>query len=149
MTLANTKGIDILLSNQALNQLYKIEVKTTDRKPIMEKLFSAEPCYGWPMGGQTRKHHGSDLVLLLCSATRSFIVPSACVASYVCEQHRYWLRTRRNPVAETPMRRFRIPVSGPLAFENNWRILAGGKIPARQVRLSDPWFKPARRNRAL
>ena len=38
-TLANTKGVDILVSNSELNRLFKIEVKTTDRNPHHEALL--------------------------------------------------------------------------------------------------------------
>jgi len=59
---------------------------------------------------------------------RFFTVPSLYVATYVREQHAYWVRTRQRPVAETTMRRFRIPTSDPLGFENNWTVLAGEAV---------------------
>src|SRR5439155_16411329 len=52
LTLANTKGVDILVSNARLNQLFKIEVKTTNNGPHHESLFATEPCYGWPMSAK-------------------------------------------------------------------------------------------------
>jgi hypothetical protein len=37
LTLANTKGVDILVSNARLNQLFKIEVKTSDRGHVRNR----------------------------------------------------------------------------------------------------------------
>lgn len=33
LTLSTTKGVDILVTNQELDRLYKVEVKTTQRSP--------------------------------------------------------------------------------------------------------------------
>jgi len=107
LTLANTKGVDILVSNARLNQLFKIEVKTTDRGPHSESLFSNEPCYGWPMSVKHEHVVGANLFYCFVALRgvehlpRFFIVPSGYVATYVREQHAYWLRTRQRPVADT------------------------------------------------
>src|SRR6266516_499736 len=130
LTLANTKGVDILVSNARLNRLFKIEVKTTDNSPRHESLFTDEPCYCWTMSA--KHEHVVDANLFYCFVAlrgleqlpKSFIVPSLYVAMYVREQHAYWLRTRQRPVANTAMRRFRIKASDPLGFENNWGVLA-------------------------
>jgi hypothetical protein len=45
LTLGNTKGVDILVSNPDLNRLYKVEVKTGNRRPAREKFFSDEFCH--------------------------------------------------------------------------------------------------------
>lgn len=147
LTLANTKGVDILVSNPLLNQLFKVEVKTTDRHPARETLFSEEPCYSWPMSA---KHENiDDPSLFYCFVAlrgvielpRFFIVPSVYVATYVREQHLYWLRTRQKAVAETSMRRFRIPATDPLGFSENWNVFAGEKVQDRHCTLVDAWFK--------
>ena len=149
-TLANTKGVDILVSNAELNRLFKIEVKTTDRNPHHESLFVDEPCYHWAMSA---KHELSrDANLLYCFVAlrgraqlpRFFVVPSLYVATYVREQHAYWLRTRQKSVADTTMRRFRIPATDPLGFENNWGVLAGETVQEKHLVLADPWFEPGR-----
>jgi hypothetical protein len=150
LTLANTKGVDILVSNARLNQLFKIEVKTTDRGPRHESLFSNEPCYGWPMSA--KHEHVVDANLFYCFVAlrgvehlpRFFIVPSGYVATYVREQHAYWLRTRQRAVADTAMRRFRIQTSDPLGFENNWAVLAGEAVPEKHRMLVEAWFAPER-----
>ena len=82
LTLANTKGVEILVSDPELSRLCKVEVKTTDRPPSRETLFSSEPCYHWAMAA---KHEGiADdngfycFVALRGSDTlpRFFVVPS-------------------------------------------------------------------------
>jgi len=146
-TLANTKGVDILVSNSELNRLFKIEVKTTGNNPHRELLFLDEPCYHWAM---TAKHETlADLNLFYCFVAlrgftqlpKFFIVPSFYVAMYVREQHLYWLRTRQKPVTNTTMRRFRIPISDPLGFENNWGIFAGEMVQDKHLKLAESWFE--------
>ncbi len=39
LTLGNTKGIDILVTNHEVNKLYKVEVKTTNNKLRRERLY--------------------------------------------------------------------------------------------------------------
>ena len=49
LTLSNTKGVDILVTNQDLNKLYKVEVKTTGETPKHESLFGPHKFYMWQM----------------------------------------------------------------------------------------------------
>ena len=86
------------------------------------------------------------LLLLLFGSTelpRFFIVPSRYVATYVREQHAYWLRTRQKPV-DTAMRMFRIPASDPRGFEKNWVVLAGAAVQEKHLVLAGPWREPGR-----
>ena len=89
LTLSNTKGVDILVTNQDLNKLYKVEAKTTDRKPRMERLFGDRPFYVWPMSQKHEKVQDDKLfycfVLLRDpdELPRFFVVPSSAVAEYV------------------------------------------------------------------
>jgi hypothetical protein len=148
LTLANTKGVDILVANPELNRLFKIEVKTTASGPRYGSIFANEPCYAWPMSAKHECLIGEDLfycfvVLRECTQLpRFFIVPSLYVATYVREQHAYWLRTRQKPVANTNMRLFRIPASDPLGFENNWGVLAGEAVQEKHRVLAEPWLDP-------
>ena len=151
LTLANTKGVDILVSNTTLNQLFKIEVKTTNNNPRREALFAQEPCYTWPMSA--KHEHVVDAHLFYCFVAlrgceqlpKFFIVPSLYVATYVREQHAYWLRTRQQPIAETTMRTtmrvFRIAASDPLGFEHNWGVLAGEAVQEKHLTLVEPWCR--------
>ncbi len=145
LTLANTKGVDILVSDPELNRLCKVEVKTTDRPPSRERLFSAEPCYHWAMGAKHERIAEANLFYCFVALRgsdelpRFFVVPSPYVAAYVGEQHRLWLGTRKGPQAETTMRRFRISPSDPLGFEGNWGVLSGAPIPECQLALNESW----------
>ena len=49
-------------------------------------------------------------------------------AEYVREQHLYWLRTRTRAVNPTAMRQFRIRMSDPLGFKDNWSLLSGPTV---------------------
>jgi hypothetical protein len=149
LTLANTKGVDILVSNPSLQRLFKLEVKTTDGKAKRESLFGPDPFFTWTM---SEKHeHLDDPSLVFCfvllrgdsSLPRFFLVPSSYVSQYVREQHRYWLRTRVSEVANTTMRRFRIDEKDPLRFENNWGLLLGNPPSPEQCVVSEPWCLPA------
>jgi hypothetical protein len=130
MTLSNTKGVDILVCNQGLDTLYKVEVKTTDRKPTSESLFGEKPFFGWVMSSKHERL--SEPSLFYCFVAlqgvgqlpRFFIVPSAYVAKYVREQHAVWLVSRKPAVPETTMRRFRIPVDDPEHFEGAWDVFS-------------------------
>jgi hypothetical protein len=128
LTLSNTKGVDILVTNQELRRLYKVEVKTTELPPRAETLFGPGKFYMWAM---SKKHEMvKDPALFYCfvalqGATvlpRFFVVPSSVVARYVKWQHQKWLDSRKHTVAETTMRRFRIPVQDPDGYENNWKV---------------------------
>jgi hypothetical protein len=128
LTLGNTKGVDILVTNQELNKLYKVEVKTTQLKPRRESLFGKELMYMWPMNA---KHENIvDQNLLYCFVVLSspdeqpafFIVPSESVAKYVKWQHQHWINSRKKKVQATKMRRFRIELSDPNKFKNNWSV---------------------------
>lgn len=147
LTLANTKGIDILVSNPKLDHLFRVEVKTTDRQPALASLFGPEPFFRWPM---SEKHETlEDAKLFYCFVQlqgidflpRFFIVPSPYVAEYVREQHRFWERTRTREVSKTNrMRIFRIPVSDPMGFENNWEVFQTGVAEERHLHVKEGWY---------
>ena len=145
-TLANTKGIDILVINPSLNYFVKLEVKTTNKPPGKERTFCPDPVYAWPM---SEKHETiSDPRTFYCFVVLQghstlplfFIVPSSYVAEYVREQHRYWVRTRAEPPdPSNKMRRFRIHPSDPLGFKDNWQLLAGVSPSHEQSRVTEAW----------
>ena len=105
-TLANTKAIDILVFDESLDNLCKLEVKTTNLSPRREALFSDEPVYSWPMSA--KHEHVADPRLFFCFVVLQgpstlplfFIVPSSYVADYVREQHLHWLRTA-HPIGQS------------------------------------------------
>lgn len=146
LTLGNTKGVDILVSNPEFDRLLRVEVKTTDAPPRAETLFGVEKSFSWPM---SEKHeHISDPRLFYClvhlegigQMPRFFIVPSEYVAVYVREQHLHWERSRNYEVAKTAMRKFRIAVSDPLGFENNWKVFETGEAEARHRSVNESWL---------
>jgi hypothetical protein len=130
MTLSNTKGVDILVSNQSLETLYKLEVKTTENKPIRESLFSEKPAHCWVMSAKHERTKDKNLFYCFVALQgptmlpRFFIVPSSYVADYVRDQHLTWLASRKTEVAPTTLRRFRIPIDDPHKFEGNWSVFS-------------------------
>lgn len=130
LTLGNTKGVDILVTNQSADKLYKVEVKTTLNKPRVEKLFSDKANYHWTM---SRKHEEiAESNLIYCFVYIEsveqlpifFLVPSQEVAEYVKWQHEYWLSTREKAVKDSDMRKFRIAIDDPNQFRDNWEIFS-------------------------
>lgn len=128
MTLSHTKSIDILVTNEAFKTLYKVEVKTTQKKPLTEKLFGKKPFYCWTM---SEKHEQiKDPRLFYCfvhlshlkELPRFFIVPSRIVARYVKWQHNKWLKSRKRQIKDTTMRRYRIPIDDPAGYGDNWDV---------------------------
>jgi hypothetical protein len=89
LTLGHTKGIDILVSDSRYKTLFRVEVKTTRKKPHHESLFGSSKFYSWPM---SQKHESTrDDRPYYCfvhlgeigELPKFFIVPSKDVASYV------------------------------------------------------------------
>jgi len=128
LTLGNSKGIDILVTNQNINKIFKVEVKTTVKKPRKEKLFSDKYLYTWAM---SKKHEFvSDENLIYCFVyleapdikPKFFIVPSKVVSGYVKWQHNFWLNSRKYQVKDTNMRNFRIEIDDPQKYHNNWEL---------------------------
>lgn len=128
MTLSNTKSVDILVTNQKLNKLFKIEVKTSTSKATSWKLFSKNKFYMWRM---SKKHEDIvDKNLYYCfvlledidTLPKFFIVPSKEVGKYVKEEHKLWIETREQKVKDTDMRLFRIDIDDPKKYQNNWNV---------------------------
>lgn len=128
LTLGHTKGVDILVSNPSLNGLFKIEVKTTNKPAVRERLFGDTGFFRWVMSAKHETILDPKLyycfVLLRAPAERPrfFIVPSKQVAHYVSNEHRCWLEARGKSKSPTSMRVFRIPVDDPDGFEDNWDV---------------------------
>ena len=128
LTMGHTKGIDILVSDSKYKTLYRIEVKTTSKPPSRESLFGKSKNYAWAMG---EKHETiRDDRLFYCfvylgdidELPKFFIVPSKKVAAYVRKEHRRWRESRTHKVAQTTLRRSRIPVQDPEGYLMNWNV---------------------------
>jgi hypothetical protein len=126
LTFGNTKKIDILVANEKINKIFKVEVKTSNRKLGRDLLFSKDPIYKWAM--QDKHETIIDNNLIYCfvqinsddSLPEFFLVPSKDVAQYVKWQHKFWMKSRNGN--DSPMRNFRIEQSDPKKYRNNWRI---------------------------
>jgi hypothetical protein len=134
MTLGNTKSVDILVSNPKTNKMYKLEVKTSTNKPTRTTLFGNT--YDWQMD---KKHEDiAEDNLFYCfvnfskepGGPRFFIVPSAVVAKYVKEQHRFYLKKKPSN-KDTNRRDFRLTITKELntfvsdmleRWEDNWEF---------------------------
>lgn len=128
LTLGNTKGVDIFVTNQQVNKLFKVEVKTTTNSHKIEKLFSDKPAYHWTMGKKHENMNDDNLIfcfVLIIGVEKMpnfYLVPSIVVAKYVKWQHELWLSTRASAPNETSMRKFRIEVEDPNKYLNNLSI---------------------------
>lgn len=126
LTLGNTKSVDILVTNQEINKLFKVEVKTTTNKPAMSKIHSPEKNHYWTMSVKHEKIIDEKLIYCFVQIESTdklpvfFLVPSREVAGYVKWQHQHWLKERGGK--DTTMRIFRIPISDPQSYLNNWSI---------------------------
>ena len=130
MTLSNTEGVDILVPNQRLDTLYKVDVTTTDTKPGKESLFGDKPSFHWIVSSKHERL--SDPSLFYCFVAlqvvkmlpRFFIGPSAYAAKYIREQHMTWPAGRKGTITGTTIRRFRVPIDDPDRFEDAWGVFS-------------------------
>jgi hypothetical protein len=126
LTFGNTKKIDILVSNENINKIYKVEVKTSNRKLGRDLLFSPDPIYKWMMQAKHETIFDDNLIYCFVqinsidSLPEFFLVPSKEVAQYVKWQHRFWMKKRNGK--DNPARIFRIEQSDPKKYRNNWKI---------------------------
>ncbi len=111
MTLGNTKSVDILLSHPETKTMYKLEVKTHfDNNSYRSGDFGYVEAH-WRMGDKHETIIDPSLFYCFVSIaanTHSFefyIIPSAIVAKFIRESHKYWLGgdAKRK---DTPMRSF-------------------------------------------
>ena len=127
LTLGHTKGIDILVSDSKYKTLFRVEVKTSIKKPQHESLFGKTAFYTWTMSKKHETIKDDRLYYCFVNLCKSdelptfFIVPSKSVASYVRNQHIRWLNSRKSKVQDTTMRRFRIAVDDPDGYLINWK----------------------------
>lgn len=128
LTLGHTKSVDILAHNPRTGIIRKVEVKTSTLKAGPAKLWHKELAYSWSM---SEKHESiADRNLIYCfvqlagagNQPKIFIVPAPTVATYVSWEHRTWRDAGRGSGGPNPMRRFRIEVSDPHGYQDNWSL---------------------------
>lgn len=138
LTLGNTKGVDILVSDPESGVMSRIEVKTAPEKITREKGYGKGKFMYWIMD---QKHESIiDPKLFYCFVSidselqfRYFLVPARVVAKYVKEQFELWMSQRKTEVKDSPLRKFRIgfddqskylmPTPSPVEYEEKWDLL--------------------------
>lgn len=104
ITLRNSKGVDILCSNESASKSVGIQVKT-----------NRGSTRSWLMNQKVENYYADNLFFVFVNLNNNlkspdfFVVPSKIVASHAKETHTAWLKTpNRKGVAhrDTPMRKF-------------------------------------------
>lgn len=146
MTLGNTKGVDILVSNPATGRMLKLEAKTHCRdirdRGIDSRIFGRFLSF-WMMSAQHEKYdRKKDANLFYCFASiaakatpRFFIIPAVVVARYIRNEFALFCRARKKEgkkVKDVGMRQFRIgshrhkgklKITPIIAqYEDNWKF---------------------------
>lgn len=132
LTLGNTKQVDVVVFNSNTRRYWRLEVKASRVTPRNERLFGPEKFYTWRLG---EKHeHISEPDLIYCFVVLStpdllpkfFLVPSAEVAAYAAWQHAHWLQApHKRDVKDSAQRTFRVELSDPKGYAQNWTLLDG------------------------
>ncbi len=141
MTLGNTKGVDILVSNPKSQKMYQLEVKTNyrnSRNGPSNSIVHGRSVSGWMMKAFHEKIVAPNLFYCFVNIDKDtdlfkfYIVPSRLVAKYVKNQHKLWLKEKKKEgkkVKNGEMRIFRIGLKGekykeqmPIAekYQDNW-----------------------------
>ena len=142
LTLGNTKGVDILVSNPANDDMFRVEVKTTI-KNTGEKISHSE-LFGdveniWMLSEKNESIINDKLLYCLVSIDSKtnifsyYIVPSKIVANYLKAEAKLWFGAEKRKITKTAgMRHFRLGVKNfnykiptPIAndYKNNWNLL--------------------------
>jgi hypothetical protein len=137
LTLGNTKGVDILLSNPETGKMRRLEVKTHSNNRAFENKRLGKVIGKWRMGDKHEMMNDKDLFFCFVAieeVTDNFefyIVPSNVVADYVKWSHTDWLAgdLKRK---DTQMRSFDLgtkecvynhPVPMAEDYRRNWNLL--------------------------
>jgi hypothetical protein len=137
LTLGNTKGVDILLSDPDTGKMRRLEVKTHSNNRVFQNKRLGKVVGKWRMGD---KHEGmNDENLFFCFVSieevtdnfEFYIVPSKVVSDYVRWSHADWL-AEDSKHKDTQMRSFDLGTSEhtythpvPLAedYKRRWDLL--------------------------
>lgn len=137
LTLGNTKGVDILVSNPETGKMRRLEVKThSHNKPFINKRLG-KIMGKWRMHEKHETMNDEDLFFCFVSIGHNtnefefYVVPSKVVAEYVTWSHRHWLAgdAKRK---DTPIRSFDLgtedhksefPVPHAEEYQRRWDFL--------------------------
>ena len=118
ITLRNTRGIDILVSNATATRQIAVQVKTNQgSKPE------------WVLNKKAETFYADNLFYVFVNLKGPeerpdfYIVPSEIVADFIRSDHRKWLETsgkRDQPHKDNPVRKFRDPER---QFLEQWDLL--------------------------
>ncbi len=104
ITLRNTKGVDILVTNEKATKTAAVQVKTRYSRGT-----------AWVLGEKGENYHAPNLFYAFVSLNFGepadfYIVPSRVVADYIRKNHQKWLKTpgrKGQKHRDTAMRTFR------------------------------------------
>lgn len=143
MTLGNTKGVDILVSDPETGKMLKLEVKTNyshNTNIVKSKLFG-NYLSSWILDEKNEKYdEKKDANLFYCFVNISqntklfkfYIIPAKIVAEYLTLENKFWHTEKKREtkkVKTVSMRNFRIGlknekynIATPTAekYEDNW-----------------------------
>ncbi|MDO8518287.1 MAG: hypothetical protein Q7S26_03295 [bacterium] len=126
MTLGNTKGVDILISDPVTGKMFKLEVKTNYRKKRRNEEANSRifgivlSCSGWILkkkNGDYDEKKNANLFYCFVNITketkqcRFFVVPAKVVAKYVRDEFRLYQQEKKKEGKEAKdvgMRQFRL-----------------------------------------
>lgn len=117
ITLRNSKGVDVLATNDKATRTAAIQVKTRYSKGT-----------AWVLNEKAEKYHAPNLFYVFVSlnygeAADFYIVPSKDVANFIKKYYRKWLKTpgrKGQKHNQNPMRTFR---DNEQKFLNRWDLL--------------------------
>lgn len=142
LTLGNTKGVDILVSDPETKVFARVEVKTNKYRESREKLFGEGKAIDWLLVEKAETVDYDNLFYCFVSICdddqfKFYVVPAEEVADYVKKTHKIWLRAKeRGP---NRIRKFRLAIEDkskytlytPQAsdYEDRWDIIRGKSKP--------------------
>ena len=117
LTLRNTKGIDVLVSNESASRSVGIQVKTNQGSAKI-----------WLMHEKAENYHADNLFYVFVNLNNGgkpdfFVVPSKVVADYITKSHQRWLGTpgrKGQKHKDRTMRQFK-DLEG--NYSNRWNLL--------------------------
>ena len=118
ITLRNTKGIDVLVSNQEVTKQVGIQVKTSR---VSED--------SWMLNKKAEEYYSETLFYIFVhlrgdvDRPNFYIVPSKVVADYIKQGHSNWLKTpgkKGQKHQDSPIRKFQ---DADKKYLENWQLL--------------------------